>query len=136
MLNLVRKEIDGQQVFDVEFMATSELVDASTAAAATLVYATLFTDARAPDGRAADGARGWWDNPDAGCGLWYVRRQALGSAARAEAVDVVRDALLALAPALSDVRVVDVTPAGTVSVVSLEVSGQHNGQSFSIGLTL
>jgi hypothetical protein len=65
-----------------------------------------------------------------------VRRQALGSAARAEAVDMVREALVALAPALSDVRVVDVTPAGTVSVVALEVSGKHNGQSFQIGLTL
>lgn len=136
MLNLVRKEIDGRQVFDLEFVTSTDASDAAHAAAATLIYATLFTDAQAPDGQVTDGRRGWWADPAAGTGLWHVRRQALSGSARAQAIDEVRDALVARAPALTDVTVADVAPVGSVSVVSLEVTGQHNGQSFSIGLTV
>jgi phage gp46-like protein len=136
MLNLVRKEMNGQPVFDVAFMATDDTSVAAQAAAATLIYATLFTDVLAPIGAVADGRRGWWSDPSAGSSLWYVRRQALGSSARAEAIDAVQSALIDRAPTLTDVRVLDVSPAGSVSAVVLEVTGKHNGLAFSIGLTL
>lgn len=134
MLNLVRYEVDGRQVFDLA-VASLDAAEAANQAVASAVYAALFTDARAPADRVADSRRGWWANPDAGSGLWYVRRQALGSAARLEALETVRQAL-AERPALSGVVVQDVTPAGSVSVVVVEVSGKHNGQAFSISLSL
>lgn len=134
MLNLLRYEMDGRQVFDLA-VASSDAAEAANQAAASVVYAALFTDARAPADRVADSRRGWWANPDAGSGLWYIRRQALGSAARLEALETVRQAL-AGRPALSGVAVQDVTPAGSVSVVALEVSGKHNGQMFSMALSL
>ena len=139
MLNLVRKEIDGQQLFDIEFLTSEEQSDAAQAAAATLIYVALFTDARASDGligsRVVDSARGWWADPFAGSGLWHVRRQALGSAARDEAVSEVQRALDAYAPTMTDIEVRDVS-GGSVSVVALEVTGKHNGHAFSVGLTL
>lgn len=133
MLNLLRYEVNGRQVFDLA-VAASDAATAANQAATSVVYAALFTDARAPADRVADSRRGWWANPDAGSGLWYVRRQALGSAARLEALETVRQALAARS-ALSGVTVQDVTPAGSVSVVALEVSGKHNGQAFSIALS-
>lgn len=139
MLNLVRKEIDGQQVFDIDFSVSEESSDAAQAAAATLIYVALFTDARASDGligsRVVDGYRGWWADPLAGSGLWHVRRQALGSAARDEAVSEVQRTLDAYSPTMTDVVVRDVSD-GSVSVVALEISGKHNGDAFSVGLTL
>ena len=133
MLNLLRYEVNGRQVFDLA-VAASDAVEAANQAATSVVYAALFTDARAPADRVADSRRGWWANPDAGSGLWYVRRQALGSAARLEALETVRQALAARS-ALSGVTVRDTTPAGSVSVVAIEVSGKHNGQAFSIALS-
>jgi phage gp46-like protein len=133
MLNLVRYEVDGRQVFDLA-VASPDAAEAANQAAASVVYAALFTDARAPADRVADSRRGWWANPDAGSGLWHVRRQALGSSARLEALETVRQAL-AERPALSDVAVQDVTPVGSVSVVAFDVSGKHNGQAFSISLS-
>lgn len=119
-------------VFDVTVDTAADI----NQAAATVVYATLMTDARAPAGRVSDGDRGWWLNPQAGCGLWHVRRQALSADARREAIEMVRRALAAHAPALSGVVVKDVGTAGNVSAVVIEVSGQHNGRTFSVGLTL
>lgn len=106
-------------------------------AVATVVYAALLTDARAPETREADGfaARGWWARPTAGTGLWHVRRQALGDAARLETVRMVQQAL-AREPSLTAVQVADATGPGNVSVVSLSVSGQHNGHQFLIDVTL
>lgn len=110
------------------------------AAAATLVYAVLNTDAEAPDGRVSDAfdRRGWWEDPTAGTGLWYVRRQPLNSAARREAVNMVRAALIAQAPALTnvDVQQVPIEAAGNVSSVVLEVTGSHNGRKFIVRASL
>lgn len=140
MLHLVRTEINGQQVFDVAFDVGLDATAAADAAAATLIYAALFTDARAPDAligtRVMDSPRGWWADATAGSGLWHVRRQALSSAARADALDEVRTALQSKAPALTDVVVRDVTDVRNVSVVALEMTGKHNGRAFSVGLTL
>lgn len=135
MLNLVSFEVNGRQVFDLAVASSDDVAQAANQAAASVVYAALFTDAKAPADRVADSRRGWWANPDAGSGLWYVRRQALGSAARREALETVRQALAARS-GLSGVTVQDVTPAGSVSVVALEVAGKHNGQAFSIALSL
>ncbi len=120
--------------FDVAFDDPALADD--DAAAATLVYAVLNTDAEAPDGRVSDSfdRRGWWEDPTAGTGLWYVRRQPLNSAARREAINMVRTALIAQAPALTNVNVQEVTneSAGNVSSVVLEVSGSHNGRKFIV----
>ncbi|MDR2012387.1 MAG: phage GP46 family protein, partial [Rhodanobacter sp.] len=64
-------------------------------AAATLIYATLFTDAQAPLRRVGDAwdRRGWYNNPQAGSGLWHVRRQPLNAAARLEAIALIERAL-------------------------------------------
>lgn len=107
------------------------------AAAATLVYAVLFTDATASAARVPDAfdRRGWWAEPQAGSGLWHVRRQPLSSAARREALAMVITALTTRAPALSEVAVREVTrpdPTGNVSSVFLEVTGSHNGRKFIV----
>ena len=111
--------------------------DDADAAAATLVYAVLFTDAEAPSDRVdnAYDRRGYWGDSSAGTGLWYVRRQPLNSAARREALDMIRTALTAQATALTDVEVLETTStdaAGNVSSVFLEVSGFHNGRKFIV----
>lgn len=137
MLNLV--QIDNG-IFDLVFDdpalndadATEESADR---AVATLVYAVLFTDAQAPASRVADSfdRRGWWADPQAGSGLWHVRRQPLSSAARREALSMVQTALMTHAPALTGVEVQEVThPAGNVSSVSLEITGSHNGRKFIV----
>ena len=107
------------------------------AAVATLVYAVLFTDAEAPTDRVDDSydRRGYWDDPSAGTGLWYVRRQPLNSAARREALDMVRTALMSQTTALTDVEVQETSStdaAGNVSSVFLEVTGFHNGRKFIV----
>lgn len=107
------------------------------AAAATLVYAVLFTDVEAPTDRVDDSydRRGYWDDPSAGTGLWYVRRQPLNSAARREALDMIRTALTSQATALTDVEVQETSStdaAGNVSSVFLEVTGFHNGRKFIV----
>lgn len=136
MLQLTR--IEGGR-FD---LAADTAQDAASAAAATVVYAALYTDAKAPTDVVADAfvARGWWADPTAGTGLWYVRWQALDDRARAEAMRMVEQALLVRAPALASVSVsVDQTTelvAGNVSQVSLAVSGQHNGRAFLVSIPL
>lgn len=111
----------------------------SASAAATVVYAVLMTDARAPVSREADGfvARGWWVRTEAGSGLWHVRRQGLGDAARLETVRMVQQAL-AREPSLSEVQVVEATGdvEGSVSEMRLSVAGKHNGREFLIDVSL
>lgn len=115
-------------------------------AVATVVYAALLTDARAPEAREADGfaARGWWARPAAGTGLWHVRRQGLDDAARLETVRMVEQAL-AREPSLADVQVLDATDStdgagggseGSISEVRLSVGGKHNGRQFLIDVAL
>lgn len=108
--------------------------EAAQAAVETLVYAVLFTDQIAPEGRVADpfDQRGWWHDKDRGTGLWYVRRQALGSKARQEAINMVQRALEAKSEALADILITDVTKAGSVSSVILNISGVHNGRKFNL----
>lgn len=130
MLKLVQTD---NGVFDLEYDPSQD----ADAAAATLVYAALYTDAEAPSYRVADPweRRGWWADPKAGSGLWHVRRQPLGSAARREALDMARDAIANRDPALTEVQVEEVShpdPAGNVSSVFLEVTGFHNGRKFIV----
>lgn len=111
------------------------------AAVKTMVYAVLYTDAEAPTGRVNDGfdRRGWWADPQAGSGLWHVRRQPLNSAARREALDMVRTALTVRAPALTDIDVQEVLQddsAGNVSSVLMQVTGLHNGRKFIVRASL
>ena len=107
------------------------------AAAATLVFGVLYTDAEAPASRVDDSfdRRGWYAYPEAGSGLWHVRRQPLNSNARREALAMVRTALTTRAPALTNIEVQEVTlpePAGNISSVFLEVTGLHNGRKFIV----
>lgn len=111
------------------------------AVAATLVFGVLYTDAEAPAARISDSfdRRGYWADPEAGSGLWHVRRQPLNSAARREALAMVRTALTTRAPALTNVDVQEVTAkdaAGNVSSVLLEVTGLHNGRKFIVRANL
>ena len=132
MLKLV--QIDSG-VFDLAFDDPA-LAD-EDAAVATLVYAVLFSDAEAPAERVPDRyeRRGWWADPTKGCGLWHVRRQPLGSAARRETLAMIATALTA--HGLSDVQVVELGGlAGNVSSVLLQVTGQHNGRQFVVKVPL
>lgn len=112
--------------------------DAAQAALETLVYATLFTDQIAPAGRVADpfDQRGWWHDPNRGTGLWYVRWQALSDKARREALNMVKRALEAKTTSFTGITVTDITPAGNVSSVMLEIAGQHNGRQFIMRTSL
>lgn len=119
-------------------LAVDDPAQADTdAAAATLVFGVLYTDAEAPLNRVNDSydRRGWYADPAAGSGLWHVRRQPLNSNARREALAMVRTALTVRAPALTDIDVLEVTlpePAGNISSVFLEVTGFHNGRKFIV----
>lgn len=140
MLLLTRIEGGG---FDLAADTSRDEASADNAAAATVVYAALYTDAKAPADVVADAfaARGWWADPAAGTGLWYVRWRALDDKARTEALRMVEQALATRAPALAGVTVgvVEDTSdqgAGNVSRVSLEVTGQHNGRAFLVSISL
>lgn len=105
------------------------------AAVATLIYGILGVDAEAPPDRAPDRyeRRGWWEDPARGSGLWHVRRQPLGSAARAETLAMFADALSKADPALKDIQVSEITgSAGNVSRVVVQVTGTHNGRQFLV----
>ena len=120
--------------FDLALIDPDE--DQELALLQTLIYAVLFTDAPAPASRVPErmNRRGWWADPEAGSPIWHVRRQPLSSAARAEALAGVRRALKKKA-ALTNLEIREVilpSPAGNVSRVSLEISGQHNGKNFLI----
>ena len=123
--------------FDLAFDDPAKL-DAD-AAVATLIYAILFTDqaaSDAPNTRVSErfDRRGWYADPAAGSGLWHLRRQPLHSAARREAVAMVRRALLRHAPVLTELTVSEqqtaAERAGNVSSVSLVIAGKHNGRAF------
>lgn len=132
MLKLV--QIDNG-VFDLAFDDPA-LAD-EDAAVATLVYAVLFSDAEAPASRVPDRyeRRGWWADPAKGSGLWHVRRQPLGSAARRETLALIATALTA--HGLGAVQVVELAgAAGNVSSVLLQVTGQHNGRDFTVKVPL
>lgn len=129
MLKLVQTDWG---VFDLAFDESQE----PEPAVATLVYAVLFTDAEGPEHRVPDrfDRRGWWADPEAGTGIWHVRRQPLNSAARREAMDMVRQALMDRDPGLSEVEVTEVASdaAGSVSGLFLRVAGLHNGRKFVV----
>lgn len=134
MLKLV--QIDNG-VFDLAF--DDPALNDAAAAVETLVYAALFTDAEAPVYRVPDRyeRRGWWADPAKGSGLWHVRRQPLGDAARRETLDGIAATLSAYSPALTGVQVTDITAgAGKVSSVLLQISGQHNGRSVLVKVPL
>lgn len=131
MLKLVQTDWG---VFDLEVddPANSD----ADAAVATLVYATLYTDAEAPLDRVDDSydRRGWYADSTAGSGLWHVRRQALSDNARREALSMVRTALMR-SSAITDLDVNEITPddaTGSVSSVFIEVTGFHNGRKFLV----
>jgi hypothetical protein len=105
----------------------------------TLVYAVLFTNAEAPVARVPDryARQGWWLDAEAGSGLWHVRRQPLGSAARREALEMVRAALEDHAPALSGIAVVEsARTAGFVSSVFMDITGFYSGRQFLVSVPL
>lgn len=124
-------------VLDLAFDDPS--INDADAVVATIIYAALFTDAKAPEGRVSDPAdqRGWWANPTAGTGLWYLRRQGLSDDARRESLQMVLDALTSRAPGLVDVQITEnIRSAGNVSSVLLNISGMHNGRAFLVGIPL
>ena len=132
MLKLVQTD---NGVFDLQF-DDSALAD-DNAAIQTLVFAVLFTDQEAPENRVSDRyeRRGWWANPQAGTGIWHVRRQPLSQSARREAIFMVQQALLE--HGLIDVVVAeDPLVAGNVSGVFLRISGLHNGRTFNMSVPL
>jgi phage gp46-like protein len=113
-------------------------------AAATLVYAALFTDQEAPLKRVETpwDRRGWFKDQQAGSGLWHVRRQPLNADARREAIALIERALTLksrAAPALQDIHVHEVEPteqAGNISRLCVEVTGLHNGRKFLVRVPL
>ena len=121
-------------------LALDDPAEANTAAA-TIIYAILFTDAEAPLRRVSEqwDRRGWYNDPQAGSGLWHVRRQPLTRAARLEAVALIERTLARAAPALKDIAVHEVTPsdpAGNVSSLMIEITGSHNGRKFLVRVPL
>lgn len=133
MLKLVQTDWG---VFDLAFDDAAVADD--DAAVATVVYATIGTDAEAPASREPDTylRRGWWADSAAGCGLWHVRRQPLGSAARRESLAMIKAALAKADPALTDIEVSEVSDAGNVSSVVMAISGRHNGRQFLLKVPL
>lgn len=127
-------------VFDLAY--DDPAADDAAAAVATVIYARLFSDAEAPSSREPDTyeRRGWWANTAAGSGLWHVRRQALGSAARAESLGMIRQALAAADPALTgvvvDEEVSGSAASGNVSSMVVSVVGFHNGRQFLVKVPL
>lgn len=124
-------------VFDLAF--DDPALNDVDAAVTTLIYGVLFTDAEAPVDHIQDrfDRRGWWSNPQAGSGLWHVRRQPLGSAARSETLAMIANALSKSSLGLTGVQVTELTgSAGNVSSVFIQVIGQHNGRQFIVKVPL
>lgn len=103
----------------------------------TIIYAALFTDQEAPDDWVNDryDRRGWWADPAAGSGLWYVRRQALSDEARMEALDMVRRTLEKRSAGLSDV-VVAIDGLADPSNLYLIISGTYKARKFTTRVPL
>ncbi|MDR1350846.1 MAG: phage GP46 family protein [Zoogloeaceae bacterium] len=121
--------------FDLAFDGPAD--EDADAAVATLVFSILFTDREAPLKRVDDpwDRRGWYKEPQAGSGLWHLRRQPLTDDARLEAVAQVEMALKSKAPALTNINVQEArasNPAGNISSVYLEITGSHNGRNFLV----
>jgi hypothetical protein len=134
MLKLV--QIDNG-VFDLAFADPAQADDG--AAVETLVYGVLFADAEAPADRVPDRyeRRGWWADPAKGSGLWHVRRQPLGSAARRETLAMIEAALARRDPGLSGIEATELTgSAGNVSSVLIRIAGQYNGRQFVVKVPL
>ena len=132
MLKLV--QIDNG-VFDLAF--DDPALNDAAATVETLVYAVLFTDAEAPLARVPDRfeRRGWWAKPAAGSGLWHVRRQPLGSAARRETLSMISNALSQ--HGLSQVQITEPSGvSGNVSSVFLNITGLHNDRQFIVKVPL
>ncbi|MCL1961397.1 MAG: phage GP46 family protein [Desulfovibrionaceae bacterium] len=111
------------------------------AAVATLIYGILFTDQEAPARRVPDrwARRGWYKNPEAGSGLWHLRRQPLADAARRETVSLIEQALKRAAHAMTGIAVSEVKAsgaAGNISSVFIEITGLHNGRKFLVRVPL
>lgn len=131
MLKLIQTQY-GQ--FDLALI--NSLEDQAVAVTKTVVYGVLFTDTRAPDGRVPDpyDQRGWWQNPQAGSGLWYVRRQARSESAKRETVQLAQRALEAY-EGMRDIVVTDLTESGNVSSVEIDIRGYYYETPFSVVLT-
>jgi phage gp46-like protein len=135
MLKLVQTD---NGIFDLAFR---EATDSEDVDVATLIYAVIFTDSKAPEAAEADAfnQRGWWANPLAGTGLWWIRRKPLTDEIRRDAENMIRDALLAHIPGLASVvvnPVISAQASGNVSRVMLNVTGQHNGHEFIVTVPL
>lgn len=134
MLKLV--QIDNG-VFDLAFDDPALADDA--AAVETLVYAEFFTDAEAPAERVPERyeRRGWYADPAKGSGLWHVRRQPLGSAARKETLAMISQSLAKKSPALAGIEITEQAGvAGNISSVFIQVAGTHNGRKFIVKVPL
>ena len=103
----------------------------------TIIYAALFTDQEAPNDRIDDqyDRRGWWADPAAGSGLWYVRRQALSDEARIEALDMVRRTLEKRSTGLSDV-IVTIIGLTDPNNMFLNISGIYKARKFTTRVPL
>lgn len=131
MLKIVQTDWN---TFDLAYMDPE--TDDPTGELVTLIASILFVDAEAPADREPDRyqRRGWYDDPAAGSGLWYVRRQALTDDARREALAMVRDALTNQSGGtITDLDVSETIPSpgeGNVSHLYMRISGKHNGREF------
>ncbi|MCZ4065650.1 phage GP46 family protein [Oxalobacter aliiformigenes] len=132
MLRLVR--IDNGR-FDLAFADTT--ITDNMDDVETIVYAALFTDQEAPDERIDDryDRHGWWADPAAGSGLWHIRRQALTDAARAEALDMVRQTLEKRTAGLSDI-VVSMEDSVNPDSLYLTITGTYRSRKFTLKVTL
>jgi phage gp46-like protein len=99
-------------------------------AAQTLAYAALFTDAENTEVADRFNRRGWWEDPQAGSSLWWLRTQPLSADVRREAVAMVQETLAIHAPALLDVGVTELSTAKNVSSVIVAIAGSYNGVEF------
>ena len=122
MLKLIQTDYG---VFDMVFDA--EAMTCPLSAFSTLIYAILFTDAETDATQSPDRyeRHGWWFDAAAGTTVWWLRQQPLSPAIRQSCIDTVTNAL-ASHPALSAVTVSDMSAAGNVSTVSLEISALYN----------
>lgn len=132
MLKLVRVE---GAAFDLAF--DDPMLDDADAAAATVIYSELYTDAEAPDNLVSQrfDRRGWFYDPTAGVILWCVRRQPLDDSARRQTINDLATRLTSRDPAFTDVTVeeeVPTTPAGNISSVLVKITGFHNGRKFIV----